>query len=191
MASKQGEEKKPAENAFVPTPRPGGYIKIKLDVKEKKKKVLQFDQYQNITSRVEDMEKQKYRTEKTVAKIPIPPKITPIRNLNLPKISQESLFDKYLVENDENDNHGEYERWLDETAPANNNNLMDNLEEAINLIVKLASNPDAPTKDFDEMQAISVIQFLRTIKTPSGQYEPNNSRLMDYIDSKGVDFHKN
>ncbi|VVC24123.1 Hypothetical protein CINCED_3A011766 [Cinara cedri] len=191
MSSKQGEDKKTVEKEFVPTPRPGGLLKIKLDVKEKKKKVLQFDKYQNIISRVEDMEKEKYKTEKSVAKNPIPPKITPIRNLNLPKISQESLFEKYLVENDDIDNSGDYERWLDETAPANSTNLMDNLEEAINLIVMLASNPDAPTKDFDEMQAISVIQFLRTIKTSSGQYEPNNSSLMDYIDSKGVDFHKN
>lgn len=85
----------------------------------------------------------------------------------------------------------EYEKWLDETAPANNNNLMDNLEEAINLIAMLASNADAPAKEFDEMQAISVVQFLRTIKTPAGQYEPNNLRLMNYIDSKGIEFHKN
>lgn len=48
------------------------------------------------------MEKEKYKVEKNVAKNPIPPTITPIRNLNLPKISQESLFDKYIVENDEN-----------------------------------------------------------------------------------------
>lgn len=86
---------------FRPTPRPGGFLKIKLDVKEKKNKKLQFDEYQNIISRVEDMEKDKYRVEKTVAKNPVPPKITPIRNLNLPKISQESLFDKCLVENED------------------------------------------------------------------------------------------
>lgn len=77
-------------------------MKIKLDVKEKKNKVLQFDQYQNIISRVEDMEKNKFRTEKTVVKNPVPPTITPIRNLNLPKISQESLFDKCLIENEDN-----------------------------------------------------------------------------------------
>lgn len=90
----------------------------------------------------------------------------------------------------EKDHQGEYEKWIDETAPASHNNLMDNLEEAINFIVRLASNPDEPPKDFDEMQAISVVQFLRTIKTPSGQFEPNNARLMEYIDSKGVEFHK-
>lgn len=67
---------------------------------------------------------------------------------------------------------------------------MDNLEEAINFIVHLASNPDADAADFDEMQAISVVQFLRTIKTPSGQYEPNNQRLMEYIDKKGEECHK-
>lgn len=83
-------------------PRPGGYLKIKMDVREKKNKVLQFDQYKNIISRVEDMEKEKYRVEKTVAKNPIQPTITAIRNLNLPKISQESLFDKYLIENEDN-----------------------------------------------------------------------------------------
>lgn len=71
-------------------------------MKEKKNKKLQFDDYKNITSRVEDMEKDKYRIEKTVVKNPIPPTITPIRNLNLPKISQESLFDKYLIENEDN-----------------------------------------------------------------------------------------
>lgn len=65
---------------------------------------------------------------------------------------------------------------------------MDNLEEAINFIVQLASNPDAEAKDFDEMQAISVVQFLRTIKSPSGQYEANNHRLMEYIDRKGEEF---
>lgn len=81
-------------------------------------------------------------------------------------------------------------RWLDETAPANDTNLMDNLEEAINFIVLLASSPDAPAKDFDEMQAISVVQFLRTVKTPSGQYEANNQRLMEYIDRKAEEFHK-
>lgn len=85
-----------------PTPRPGGYLKINLDVKEKKNKKLQFDQYQNIISRVEAMEKDKYRVEKSVVKNPTPPTITPIRNLNLPKVSQESLFDKYLIENEEN-----------------------------------------------------------------------------------------
>lgn len=67
---------------------------------------------------------------------------------------------------------------------------MDNLEEAINFIVLLASKPEADSKDFDEMQAISVVQFLRTIKTPTGQYEPNNKRLMEYIDKKGEEFHK-
>jgi hypothetical protein len=48
------------------------------------------------------MEKNKFRTEKTVVKNPVPPTITPIRNLNLPKISQESLFDKCLIENEDN-----------------------------------------------------------------------------------------
>lgn len=86
---------------FRPTPRPGGFLKIKLDVKEKKNKVLQFDQYQNISSRVEDMEKNKFKTEKTVVKNPAPPIITPIRSLNLPKISQESLFDKCLIDNED------------------------------------------------------------------------------------------
>lgn len=81
-------------------------------------------------------------------------------------------------------------RWLNETAPANDANLIDNLEEAISYIVQLASNPDAEAKDFDEMQAISVVQFLRTIKTPSGQYEPNNQRLMEYIDQKAEEYHK-
>lgn len=87
---------------FRPTPRPGGYLQIKVDVKEKKNNKVQFDQYKNIISRVEDMEKDKYRVEKTVIKNPIPPTITPIRNLNLPKISQESLFDKCLIENEDN-----------------------------------------------------------------------------------------
>lgn len=77
-------------------------MKIKLDVKEKKNKTIQFDQYKNITSRVEDMEKTKLKTEKTVIKPPIPPKLTPIRSLNLPKISQESLFDKCLIEDEDN-----------------------------------------------------------------------------------------
>lgn len=85
----------------------------------------------------------------------------------------------------------EYERWMDETAPADDVNLMDNLEEAINFIIMLASNPDSEPKDFDEMQAISVVQFLRTIKTPTGEYEPNNFRLMAFIDKKGEDFHQN
>jgi len=76
-------------------------LKIKLDVKEKKNKVLQFDQYQNIISRVEDMEKNKFKTEKSVVKNPAAPTITPIRSLNLPKISQESLFDKCLIENED------------------------------------------------------------------------------------------
>lgn len=89
------------------------------------------------------------------------------------------------------ENRGEYERWLDETAPAKDINLLDNLEEAINFIMLLASSPDAASKDFDEMQAISVVQFLRTIKTPAGQYEPNNQRLMEYIDKKGEESHKN
>ncbi|CAH1733232.1 uncharacterized protein LOC126551802 [Aphis gossypii] len=187
----QGEDKKVTEMGFTPTPRPGGFLKIKLDVKEKKNKVLQFDQYQNIISRVEDMEKNKFRTEKTVVKNPTPPTITPIRNLNLPKISQESLFDKCLIENEDNgETQNEYEKWLDETAPANDTNLMDNLEEAINFIVLLASKPEADSSDFDEMQAISVVQFLRTIKTPNGVYEPNNLRLMEYIDKKGEEFHK-
>lgn len=77
-------------------------MKIKLDVKEKKNKVLQFDQYQNIISRVEDMEKNKFKVEKSVVKNPALPTITPIRTLNLPKISQESLFDKCLIENEDN-----------------------------------------------------------------------------------------
>jgi len=47
------------------------------------------------------MEKNKFRIEKTVVKYPIPPTITPIRNLNLPKISQELLFDKCLIENED------------------------------------------------------------------------------------------
>lgn len=67
---------------------------------------------------------------------------------------------------------------------------MDNLEEAINFIILLASKPDADPKDFDEMQAISVVQFLRTIKTPAGQFEPNNQRLMEYIDRKAEEYHK-
>lgn len=73
-----------------------------MDVREKKNKVLQFNQYKNIISRVEDMEKDKYKIEKTIAKNPIPPTITSIRHLNLPKISQESLFDKYVIENEDN-----------------------------------------------------------------------------------------
>jgi len=77
---------------------------------------------------------------------------------------------------------------LVETAPANDTNLVDNLEEAINFIVLLAFKPDF--SDFDEMQAISVVQFLRTIKTPNGVYEPNNIRLMEFIDKKGEEFHK-
>jgi uncharacterized protein (UPF0264 family) len=85
---------------YRPTPRPGGYLKIKLDVKEKKNRKLQFDQYKNISSRVEDMEKQKYVVEKDVFKNPVAPTITAINTLNLPKISQESLFDKFLIENE-------------------------------------------------------------------------------------------
>lgn len=87
------------------------------------------------------------------------------------------------------ENQGEYLRWLDETAPAKDTNLMDNLEEAINFIITLASNPDADAKDFDEMQAISVVQFLRTIKTTSGEYEYNNYNLMEYIDRKGEEYY--
>ncbi|KAL4135203.1 hypothetical protein QTP88_006839 [Uroleucon formosanum] len=191
MSAKQGEEKKITEMGFTPAPRPGGFLKIKLDIKEKKDKVLQFDQYQNIISRVEDMEKNKFKTEKSVVKNPPAPTITPIRSLNLPKISQESLFDKCLIENEDiGQAQNDYEKWLNETAPANDTNLMDNLEEAINFIVLLASKPEADSSDFDEMQAISVVQFLRTIKTPNGQYEPNNLRLMEYIDKKGEEFHK-
>ncbi|XP_050439227.1 uncharacterized protein LOC126844843 [Adelges cooleyi] len=177
------------KDTFVPTPRSGGILKIKKDVRDKKNKVLTFNQYQTILNRVEDMEKDKYRMEKTIAKNPPLPTITPIRNLNLPKISQESLFDKCVVENEDNgETQCEYERWLEETAPAKNVNLVDNLEEAINFIVSLASNPSADVKDFDEMQAITVVQFLRTIKSPAGQYEPNNRRLMEYIDRKGEEF---
>jgi len=80
-----------------------------------------------------------------------------------------------------------YELWLTETAPAKNLNLMENLEEVISFIVQLAINTER--KKFDEMQAISVIQFLRTIKTPSGQYEANNERLMEYIDKIGEEYH--
>lgn len=87
---------------YRPTPRPGGYLKIKLNVKEKKNRKLQFNQYQNISSMVEDMEKEKYKVEKTVVKNPPAPTITPINSLNLPKISQESLFDKFLIENEYN-----------------------------------------------------------------------------------------
>jgi len=47
---------------------------------------------------------------------------------------------------------------------------MDNIEEAINFIVLLASKPEADSSDFDEMQAIPVVQFLRTIKTSNGVY---------------------
>lgn len=84
-----------------------------------------------------------------------------------------------------------YELWLSETAPANDLNLMENLEETINFIVQLAISLDTETKEFDDMQASSVIQFLRTIKTPSGQYEANNERLMEYIDKKGEEYHNN
>lgn len=77
-------------------------MKIKVDVKEKKNKVLKIQEYKKFTSRVEDMENNKYRVERSVIKVPTPPTITPIRNLNLPKISQESLFDKYLIENEDN-----------------------------------------------------------------------------------------
>lgn len=87
---------------FRPTPRPGGALNIKMEIKEKKNKVLQFHEYENIISRVEAMEKAKYRVDKRVAKNPYPPTITPIRSLNLPKISQESLFDKYVIENEDN-----------------------------------------------------------------------------------------
>lgn len=79
---------------------------------------------------------------------------------------------------------------MNETAPANDTNLMDNLEEAINFIVLLASDSDTKARDFDEVQAFSVMQFLRTIKLPTGQYEPNNLRLMEYIDEKGEEFLK-
>lgn len=89
-------------HTFRATPRPGGYMKIKIDVKEKKNKLLHFDQYQNIISRVEVLEKDRQRLEKSIVKNPIPPTITSIRNLNLPKISQESLFDKYLIEDEDN-----------------------------------------------------------------------------------------
>lgn len=88
------------------------------------------------------------------------------------------------------ENQTEHQQWLNETAPASDNNLMDNLEEAINFIISLASNPNSDDKDFDEVQAFSVMQFLRTIKSPAGQYEPNNSRLMEYIDEKGEEFRK-
>lgn len=87
---------------FRPSPRPGGYLKMRMDVKEKKNKTIQFDQYKNIITRVEDMEKDKYRIEKTMVKNPNLPTITPIKNLNLQKISQESLFDKCLIENEDN-----------------------------------------------------------------------------------------
>lgn len=85
---------------YRPTPRPGGLLKMKYDGKEKKNRVLQFNQYQNISSRVEDMEKEKYKLEKAVVKNPPAPTITAINSLNLPKISQESLFDKFLIENE-------------------------------------------------------------------------------------------
>lgn len=87
---------------YRPTPRSGGFLKLKVDVREKKNRKLQFDQYLKISSRVEDMEKDKYRVEKTVVKNPEPPIITAINSLNLPKISQESLFDKFLIENEYN-----------------------------------------------------------------------------------------
>ncbi|KAE9533266.1 hypothetical protein AGLY_009307 [Aphis glycines] len=154
----QGEDKKANSTTWW-------VFEDKIRCKRKKNKVLQFDQYQNIISRVEDMEKNKFRTEKTVVKNPTPPTITPIRNLNLPKISQESLFDKCLIENeDSGETQNEYEKWLDETAPANDTNLMDNLEEAINFIVLLASKPEADSSDFDEMQAISEYNFYVPLK---------------------------
>lgn len=87
---------------FRPTPRAGGYLQMKMEVKEKVNPSVKFDGYKNLISRVEDMEKAKYRIEKTVVKNPRAPTITPIRNLNLPKVSQESLFDKCLVENEDN-----------------------------------------------------------------------------------------
>lgn len=87
------------------------------------------------------------------------------------------------------ENQKAYEIWLNETAPANDINLMENLEEAISFIVHLAINSDSEKKEFDELRAFSVIQFLRTIKTPTGQYEPNNERLMEYIDKKGEEYH--
>lgn len=67
---------------------------------------------------------------------------------------------------------------------------MDNLEEAINFIALLASKQNIQANDFDEMQAISVVQFLRTIKSPAGQYEVNNDKLMQYIDEKAREFQK-
>jgi len=73
-----------------------------MDVKEKKNKKFQFNQYQNIINRVEVIEKDQHRIEKTIVKNPIPPTITSIRNLNLPTISQESLFDKFVIENEDN-----------------------------------------------------------------------------------------
>lgn len=82
-------------------PRRGGLLKIQTDHREKKNKKLKFHQYQTISNRVEDMEKEKYRVEKTIVKNPPLPIITPIKNLNLPRISQESLFDKCLVENED------------------------------------------------------------------------------------------
>ncbi|XP_050527970.1 uncharacterized protein LOC126898065, partial [Daktulosphaira vitifoliae] len=172
---------------FSPSPRPGGLLKIKIDAREKKYK--KKNQYQTISNRVEDMEKDKYRIEKTIAKNPPLPTITPIINLNLPKISQESLFEKCLVENEDNGKTNcDHEKWLEETTPAKNINLINNLEDAINFIVTLASNPSTDNKDFDETQAISVVLFLRTIKSPAGQYEPNNRRLMEYIDKKGEEY---
>lgn len=80
---------------------------MKMEMKEKVNPAVKFDGYKNLISRVEDMEKAKYRVEKTVVKNPRAPTITPIRNLNLPKVSQESLFDKCLVENEDN---GMYKR---------------------------------------------------------------------------------
>lgn len=77
-------------------------MKIKLDVKEKHDRKVDFQQFRSITSRVEDMEKEKYKIEKTIVKNPIPPTITNIRSLNLPIISQESLFDKYTIEDENN-----------------------------------------------------------------------------------------
>lgn len=74
-------------------------------MKEKKNKKLKFDDYQPIISRVEDMERNKFRIEKNLIKNPLSPTVTPIKDLNLPKISQESLFDKYLIENYDNGKH--------------------------------------------------------------------------------------
>lgn len=82
------------------------------------------------------------------------------------------------------ENQSEYLRWLEETAPAKDTNFLDNLEEAISFLATLASKPNIDAKDFNEMQAVSVVQFLRTIKSPAGQYEANNDKLMQYIDEK-------